>query len=217
MRIPASDRVFADRAAAGDELAEQIAARHPAAPLLVLGLPRGGVPVAAPVARRLGAPLDVLVVRKVGLPAQPELAVGAIAPGGVAVRNEMLPPGLLSEASFRELAMREQSELRRREQAFRAGRPPLQLRDQHVILVDDGLATGATMLAAIEAARAAGAASILAAAPVASEQASALVREAADAAEFLLVPPWLGAVGQFYERFAQVSDAEVLRLLQQDR
>jgi predicted phosphoribosyltransferase len=216
MHNPVPDRVFEDRAAAGDELAGQIAARHPVAPLLVLGLPRGGVPVAAPVARRLGAPLDVLVVRKVGLPGQPELAVGAIGPGGVAVRNEMLPPGLLDEERFRELAAREQAELRRREQAFRAGRPPLRLRDRHVILVDDGLATGATMLAAIAAARAAGAASILAAAPVASVQAGALVREAADATVFLLVPPWLGAVGQFYERFAQVSDAEVLRLLQQE-
>jgi predicted phosphoribosyltransferase len=206
-------QVFVDRVEAGRELAGAVVAHKPVPPLLVLALPRGGVPVAAEVARRLAAPLDVLVVRKVGMPGQPELAIGAIAAGGVTVRNGMLPQDLVDEATFQKLAAREMYELMRREQVYRAGRPPLQLAGTQVILVDDGLATGATMLAAIEAARQGGARRVIVAAPVASREAGALVRTAADEAVILLTPPWLGAIGEFYENFAQTTDAEVLRLL----
>jgi putative phosphoribosyl transferase len=208
-------RIFQDRDVAGSELAAAVAARKPTPPLVVLGLPRGGLPVAAPVAQRLSAPLDVLVVRKVGMPGQPELAIGAIAQGGVSVRNDMLPRGLVDDETFRRLAAREMAELQRREQAYRAGRPPLQLQGMHVVLVDDGLATGATMLAAIEAVRQGGAVAVMVAAPVASTEAAARIGKAADECVFLLVPPWLGAVGEFYEDFAQVSDAQVIRLLQE--
>jgi putative phosphoribosyl transferase len=206
---------FEDRAQAGRELAEAVAARKPAAPLLVLGLPRGGVPVAFEVARRLSAPLDVLVVRKVGLPGQPELAIGAIAAGGVQVRNEMLQQDLVSKEVFARLVRREMTDLRRREQAYRAGKPPLALRDAHVVLVDDGLATGATMLAAIQSARQGGARRVTIAVPVASREAAELVRAAADEVVILLTPPWLGAIGEFYEDFRQLQDGEVIRLLQE--
>ncbi|HWL63200.1 MAG TPA: phosphoribosyltransferase family protein [Steroidobacteraceae bacterium] len=215
MRTPASSSIpFRDRAAAGSELAELVATHCAHGPVLVLALPRGGVPVAAPVARRLAAPLDVLVVRKVGMPGQPELAIGAVAPGGVTVRNELLPDGLVDEATFAQLAAREIRELQRRERTYRQGRLALQLRDRHVVLVDDGLATGATMLAAIKAARLGGAASITVAVPVASIEATSLVRALADATLVLVTPSHLGAVGEFYERFGQVSDVEVVQLLQ---
>lgn len=208
-------RTFEDRESAGSDLAIAVAARKPRAPLLVLGLPRGGVPVAVPVARQLAAPLDVLVVRKVGMPGQPELAIGAVGPGGVAVRNQMLPRNLIDEKTFQRLAAQELDELQRRERTYRAGRPPLQLNDRQVVLVDDGIATGATMLAAIDAARAAGASSVMVAAPVASVEAAALMREAADDTVFLLVPPRLGSISEFYENFGQVGDAGVLHLLRE--
>lgn len=208
-------RSFVDRAQAGRELAEAMAARKPAAPLLVLALPRGGVPVAFEVARRLSAALDVLIVRKIGMPGQAELAIGAIASGGVTVRNEMLPREVVSEEIFGRLARREMVELRRREDSYRAGKPPLPLKDAHVLLVDDGLATGATMLAAIQAVRHGGARRVTVAVPVASQEAAALVRKAADEVVILLTPSWLGAIGEFYEDFTQVNDAEVIRLLQE--
>jgi putative phosphoribosyl transferase len=207
-------RTFTNRAQAGRELAAAVAATRPAAPLLVLGLPRGGVPVAFEIARQLAAPLDVLVVRKVGMPDQPELAIGAIAVGGVRVRNDMLPQGLVSDEAFERVARHEADELARREQAYRKGKPPLALRGAHVLLVDDGLATGATMLAAIEAARRGHARRVTVAVPVASHEAASRVRQAADEVVILLTPRWLGAIGEFYENFAQTSDAEVLRLLQ---
>ncbi len=206
-------QVFANRAQAGRELGEALAAHRLAPPLLVLGLPRGGVPVAFEVARRLSAPLDVLIVRKVGMPGQPELAIGAIAAGGVRVRNRLLPPQVVEDATFRRLAARELVELRRRERVYRSGRAPLQLKGAHVVLVDDGLATGATMLAAIEAARHRGARRVAVAVPVASREAGNLVRAVADEVVILLTPPWLGSIGEFYEDFAQLEDAEVIRLL----
>jgi predicted phosphoribosyltransferase len=204
---------FEDRAQAGRELADAVAARKPGAPLLVLGLPRGGVPVAFEVARRLAAPLDVLTVRKIGLPGQPELAIGAIATGGAQVRSDMLGQDLVSDEEFARLAAREMSELHRREKVYRAGRPPLRLRDVHAILVDDGLATGSTMLAAIQCARHGGALRVTVAVPVASREAAELVRAAADEVVILLTPPWLGAIGAFYDDFAQLTDDEVIRLL----
>jgi putative phosphoribosyl transferase len=207
-------RVFRDRILAGRELGAALTRRVFAAPPVVLGLPRGGVPVAFEVAAALHAPLDVMIVRKVGMPGQPELAVGAIASGNIVVRDpdtlRYLPDG---DAAFDALAARERVELERRERAYRAGRPPLELARRTVILVDDGVATGSTMLAAVRAARQAGAASIIAAAPVSSHQAAALLAAEVDAVEFLMVPPSLYAIGQWYEIFDQTPDAEVCRLL----
>lgn len=206
-------RVFRDRAAAGAELAAAVIARRLRAPVIVLGLPRGGVPVAFAVASALGAPLDVMVARKIGMPGEPELAIGAIAAGNVLVQEPHAAHRMLHGAAFAQLIEREQAELERRERAYRRGRPPLDLQDRTVVLVDDGLATGATMLAAIRAARAAGARRVVAAAPVASEQAAALAAEEADECVVLQAPPYLSSIGEWYERFEQLDDAEVLRLL----
>lgn len=207
--MTAAPDVFPDRTAAGEALADALATRWQGAPPLVLALPRGGVPVAEPIARRLHAPLDVLVVRKVGMPGQPELAIGAIATGGVVLRNAMVPAGLIDEHRFQALVEAEQRELQRREQRYRRGRGPLDLRDRDVLLVDDGLATGSTMLAAVDAARQAGARTVTVAVPVASREARALLRERADEVVVLHAPAWFGAVGAFYDDFPQVSDAEV--------
>jgi putative phosphoribosyl transferase len=207
-------RSFAGRLEAGEELAAELAKLKLAPPVHVLALPRGGVPVASPVARRLATPLDVLVVRKIGMPGQPELAIGAIATGGIVLHNEELPLQLVSDAAFERVVEQEREELQRRERLYRAGRPPLDLSDGSVILVDDGLATGSTMLAAIRAARALGARTVIVAVPVASTQAAALVRDEADRLVALYIPEWLGAIGQFYDSFGQTSDAEVLDYMQ---
>lgn len=206
-------RGFPDRTAAGRELGAALARRSYAAPPLVLGLPRGGVPVAWEVARALRAPLDVMIVRKVGMPGQPELAIGAIASGNIVVRDPDTLRFLPEDADFDALAARERIELERREHAFRGGRPPLALQGRSVILVDDGLATGSTMLAAVRAARQAGATTVIAAAPVASHEAVALLTPECDVVEFLLVPPSLDAIGLWYEDFTQTPDSEVQRLL----
>ena len=186
-------------------------------PVTVLGLPRGGVAVAAPVAKALHATLDVIVVRKVGFPDQPELAFGAIAPLNIVVREPRVADELseyddLHDAAFERAASEEQRELERREQLYRADLPPLDLSGRTAILVDDGLATGSTMLAAIRAARAMKAARIIVAAPVASPDAAALVATEADETVFLETPP-LFSIGQWYEEFAQLDDHEVCRLL----
>jgi putative phosphoribosyl transferase len=205
--------VFANRVAAGRALAEALAAQRPAEPLQILALPRGGVPVACEVARMLDAPLDVLIVRKIGMPGQPELAIGAIAIGGVVLRNDQLPHGLVGEHTFQQLVERERTELARRERTYRAGLPPLDLQNRTAVLVDDGLATGATMLAAIRAARGAGAKSVVVAVPVASTEADLLVRAAADQTVVLLKPEYLQAIGLYYEQFPQLEDSEVIELL----
>ncbi|MBM5810697.1 MAG: phosphoribosyltransferase [Gammaproteobacteria bacterium] len=207
--------VFADRRTAGIRLAERLAARRLPEPQIVLGLPRGGVPVAAEVARRLGAPLDVIVVRKVGMPGQEEFAIGAIAFGGIVVREpgvEHYLDGL--PVSFETLVVRQQQELERRERAYRSGRPPAELAGRTAVLVDDGLATGTTMLAAVRAARQGGAARIIAAAPVGTSEARERVEREADEVILLAEPPGFMAVGQFYLRFEQVADEEVIRLLE---
>ena len=210
-------RIFAGRSEAGEELALELAKLKLAPPVHVLGLPRGGVPVAAPVAQRLSAPLDVLVVRKIGMPGQPELAIGAIAAGGVVVHNAELPAHLVSESAFGHVVAREREELQRRERVYRKGLPPLDLRAGSVVLVDDGLATGSTMLAAIRAARALGARTVIVAVPVASMQAAELVEAEADHLVTLCIPPWLASIGQFYEHFEQTTDAEVLDCLREQR
>lgn len=208
------DHIFRDRIAAGVELASLVAEQGLRPPILVLGLPRGGVPVAYEVARALSAPLDVMVVRKIGMPGQPEYAIGAIAPGDILVH----PSGSLSDwfgrdRTFEELVRRERQELERRERVYRGGLPPLRLEQQTVVLVDDGLATGYTMLAAVRAARKAGAATVICAAPVGSIEAAALVGAEADDVLIVETPPDFFGLSEWYERFEQLEDAEVNRLL----
>jgi predicted phosphoribosyltransferase len=206
---------FTNRKAAGVELARALKQRKLQPPLTVLGLPRGGVPVAYEVARALGAPLDVIVVRKIGMPGQPEFAIGAIAPGGIIVREPDPSAGFGNpDPHFDRLVLREQRELARREHEYRAGGLPLDLRGKTTVLVDDGLATGATMLAAIRAARRAGAARVIVAAPVASTEAATLTSQNADGTVFLETSADLASISQWYADFAQVTDAEVRALLE---
>jgi putative phosphoribosyl transferase len=211
-------RPFFDRRSAGHELAQALEVRKLPAVPLVLGLPRGGVPVAYEVAHALHAPLDVLIVRKIGAPYQPELAIGAIASGGIVVREQEtgFDTGV-PDAEFEQLLRQERVELERREQVYRQGRAALELQAKNIILVDDGLATGTTMLAAVRAVRAAGAASIIVAAPVASTDAVALLRGAADQLIVLQTPSQFLSVGQWYQRFEQTTDAEVKELLAEQR
>jgi len=211
-------RVFPDRAAAGAALAREMQPRPLQKPVLVLALPRGGVPVAYEVARALDAPLDVLLVRKVGMPGQPELAIGAVASGDIVVHERTIEqeiPGIAE--AFERIAAQERRELLRREQVYRSGVGPLQLQGKTVVLVDDGLATGSTMLAAVRAARAAGAAAIVVAAPVASPQAAQLLAAEADELVILQIPAMLFAIGEWYERFEQLEDAEVCQLVELHR
>lgn len=180
----------------------------------MLGLPRGGVPVAAEVARALGAPLDVCVVRKLGVPGQEELAMGALGPGGVRVLNEDVLAALgLTEGALAQSAEREAAELARRERRYRAGRPPLAVAGRTVILVDDGIATGSTMLAAVRALRHLGPAAIVVAVPVAPPSALAELEAEADAVVCPLREEALFAIGAWYEDFRQTSDEEVLACL----
>lgn len=211
-------RIFEDRAAAGAALARELQRRVLRPPVLVLGLPRGGVAVAHEVARMLHAPLDVMLVRKIGMPGQPELAIGAIASGGVVVHEphmkEEFPD---SDPIFNRLVEAQRMELERRERVYRAGLAPLEIKEKTVILVDDGLATGSTMLAAVRAAHRAGAAAIIVAAPVASRDAAKLVRAEAEATVILETPTTFLAIGEWYRNFEQLDDAEVCRLLRLSR
>jgi len=213
VHTPLESNGFVDRTAAGRALAVAVEKLRLRRPIIVLALPRGGVPVAYEVALALRAPLDVLVVRKIGMPGQPEFAIGAIASGGIIVREPDTVGHPALDTRFEQLARRELAELERRERAYRRGLPPLDLRGQSVVLVDDGLATGATMLAAVRAARAAGAAFVVVAAPVASDEAAATVGAEADQIAILQVPPLLFAIGAWYRDFEQLDDADVCRLL----
>jgi predicted phosphoribosyltransferase len=182
--------------------------------VIVLGLPRGGVPVAFEVAQRLGAPLDVFVVRKLGVPGFEELAAGAIASGGVRVLNEDVVRALPNaEQAIESVTARETAELERREQKYRDGRPAPELRDRIVILVDDGLATGATMRAAVKALRHSGTAKIVVAVPVGPPDTCREVEHEADETVCLSTPEFFQAVGQYYEDFSQTTDEEVRELL----
>jgi len=207
-----SERIFPDRASAGAALGRELQRRRLRPPLLVLGLPRGGVPVAYEVAQVLKAPLDVMLVRKIGMPGWPELAIGAVASGNILVRKPPLEMDIPAEA-FEQLAEEQRRELVRRERVYRGDRPPLELKGKTVILVDDGLATGSTMLAAVRAARKADAASIVVAAPVASRQATDLLGTEADSVVILQTPEMLFAIGEWYQDFEQLEDDEVTRLL----
>jgi putative phosphoribosyl transferase len=203
---------YRDRAAAGEVLADQLTSYAGRDDVTVLGLVRGGVPVAAVVARRLAASLDVLVVRKLGVPGAEEVAFGALGPGGVMVRNEEIA-SQLSPAKVRMVQRQEISELHRREKVYRAGRPPLALAGRTAILVDDGLATGATARAAVSVTRLLGAASVVLAVPVAAPDALHRLRNVADEVVCPLAPREFGAVSRYYERFGQVADDEVVALL----
>lgn len=206
--------IYRDRRDAGRSLARALEGRRWHGEPLVLALPRGGVPVAYEVADALDAPLDVLTVRKLGAPGHEELALGAIASGGAQVLNEDLIAQLhVSGAAIDAVIERETSELRRRERSYRAGRAPLELDGLSVVLVDDGLATGATMSAAVQAARSLGAAEIVIAVPVGPPD--TLERLACEADEVVCPEPRrdLSSVGQWFADFSQTSDDEVKRLL----
>lgn len=205
---------FADRVEAGRALGGALRGRWGQDPPLVLGLPRGGVPVAAQVAAALGAPLDVLVVRKLGLPIHPELAMGAIASGGIRVLNrQVLGAFAISDDVVEQVARVELVELARRERAFRGDRPRPALTGRTVVLVDDGLATGATVRAAVQAVRSAGPQSVVVAVPVGAPAAVRLVADVADDVVCLHAPSGFHAVGSCYGDFAQTTDDEVRRLL----
>lgn len=207
---------YHDRRSAGRALAAHVRAYAGENPVVV-ALPRGGVPVAFEVARALGAPLDVLAVRKLGAPGNPELAVGAIAEGGTTVidqrfaRRTGMTPALLDET-----IARESRELERRVACYRAGRPAPQVRGRTVIVVDDGVATGLTDLAAVRALRRAGAARIVVAVPVGAADSLAVLAGEADEVVCPLVPADLYGVGRWYEDFASTEDDEVLALLATD-
>ena len=206
---------FRDRAEAGRLLGERLARRLEPGAVVVLGLPRGGVPVARQVARALGAPLDVFLVRKLGFPGQPELAMGAIASGGVRVLNEDIVRELrLDEQLIDRVAAREGEELARRELVYRGERPPLDLRGKAVVVVDDGLATGATMRAAVETVQTREPKAVVVAVPTASGHSVRELRGRVDDVVALIEPEPFHAVGLWYEDFREVSDDQVRQFLQ---
>ncbi len=210
------EHAFPNRTEAGRRLAEKLVKYAGRDDVIVLGLPRGGVPVAFEVAQRLGAPLDVFVVRKLGVPGFEELAAGAIASGGVRVLNEDVTRAIPhADEMIEAVTVRETAELERREQIYREGRPSPELRDRVVILVDDGLATGATMRAAVKALRQQGAAKIVVAVPVGPPDTCREIEQEADETICLSTPPFFQAVGQYYEDFSQTSDEDVRELLSQ--
>ena len=211
---------FSDRVAAGRSLAqalEHLCRPEPGRPepgLVVLGLPRGGVPVAAQVARRLRAPLDVVVVRKLGLPWQPELAMGAVGEGGVVVRNEaVLRRAGVEEADLAAAVERESAEVERRAARWRRGRARSPVDGRTALVVDDGLATGATARAALQVLRASGARRVVLAVPVAPAQAIAELRRDADEVVALQAPRRFRSVSAYYDDFSPTSEEEVVALL----
>lgn len=211
---PDRTAIFVDRAAAGRTLAAALVAYRDRPEVIVLGLPRGGVPVAFETASALRAPLDVFMVRKVGVPGHEELAMGAIASGGAQVRNEVVVQELgISAEQFAQAAAREQVELARREARYRDGRPAPPLHGRTVILIDDGLATGSTMRAAVLAVRQEQPARIVVAVPVAPADTCAALRMVADEVVCLRTPAEFIAVGFWYDDFSQTTDEEVRDLL----
>jgi putative phosphoribosyl transferase len=210
--------IFANRREAGKSLAWRLEKYSGRNDVVVLAVPRGGVPVAFEIAEALHAPLDVFVLRKLGAPRQPELAVGAIAPGGVRVLDRRTLRALsIRPSQLEAITAREQEELQRREIAYRGDHPPLSVTGKTVILVDDGVATGASLFAGIHALRALGPAKIVVAIPLAPS--NVCNRLAFEVEEIVCVatPEPFGAVGQFYDDFSPVEDEEVLALLARSR
>ena len=211
------DLPFRNRIEAGQLLASELRRHKLPANTVILALPRGGVPVGFAIAQALHLPLDVVIARKLGVPWQPELAMGAIAGESLELDDELIRDLRIPASEVDAIVARERSELERREKLYRGGRPARDLRGQTVVLVDDGLATGSTMLAAARSVRGLGPASLRIAVPVGSEQACQLVESECDECICLAIPRPFSAVGQWYEDFRQVSDAEVRDLLEQSQ
>ena len=207
--------MFRDRKDAGEHLAAQLLhlkGRNP----VVLALPRGGVAIGSEIARRLGAPLDIVLVRKIGVPWQPELALGAVADGGrpeIFIDERMREALAIPEDYVREETARQLAEIERRRQSYCAGRPPVEIGGRTAIVVDDGIATGATMRVALRAVRRQGPAWLVLAAPVAAAETLAALAGEADESVSIAAPQGLGAIGFYYEDFHQMSDDEVTALL----
>lgn len=214
-----ADRRFADRNQAGRQLAELLVQRLTGVrttDVVVLGLPRGGVPVAFEVAQALRAPLDVIVVRKLGVPGQPELAMGAVGEDDVVVLNlPVIGTARVSQDELAEVRDAESAQVRRRTALLRENRTPVPIAGRTVVVVDDGMATGSTAQAACQVARARGAAEVILAVPVAAADAARRLRSVADEVVCLQTPQWFAAVGQWYDDFRPVSDDEVVALLAQ--
>lgn len=208
---------FADRRSAGAQLGRMVAQLQPSSPV-VLGLPRGGVPVAFEVSRQVGCPMDVLVVRKVGLPYQRELAMGSIGEGGVVVRNEeVIRLGGIDDEAFDSAVRAERRELRRRVEMYRSEAHAVDLEGRTAIVVDDGLATGSTARAAIEVVKARDTAGVWLAVPVAPRDTAEEMERLADRVVVLETPRRFGAVGAWYQDFSQTTDDEVRSLLSESR
>lgn len=208
--------LFDDRRDAGVALAAELTRYRGRDDVVVLALPRGGVPVAYEVARALGTPLDVMIVRKLGVPGQEELALGALASGGVRIINHGIVRALaIGEDDIEAVARREQHEIERRERTYRGDRPPPELADRVVIVIDDGIATGATMRAAVAALRQHRPTRLIVAVPTASTEACEHLRREADEVVCLATPEPYMAVGRWYRHFDQTSDEEVRTLLVQ--
>lgn len=208
------EAIFRDRHDAGRTLGRELHDYADRPDVLMVGLPRGGVPVAAEAADRLHAPLDVMIVRKLGVPGREELAFGAVASGGAIVLNEELVRQLnIPQATIDKVVDRERREVESRERLFRGDRPPLDLADRTVILVDDGIAAGATMRAAVRLARQLKASNVVVAAPVAAPQAVEMLWDIADRVVCPNMPWTFQAVGQWFANFEQTSDEQVRRIL----
>ena len=205
---------FLDRRDAGRQLALKLGKYADRKDVILLALPRGGVPVAYEVVNILKAPLDVFIVRKLGLPGKEELAIGAIASGGTRILNEDIVRALhIDRSTIDEITERERLELQRRERQYRGNRPAPEVRGCTVILVDDGLATGASMMAAVHALRTRQPAQIVVAVPVAAPQAIRLLQSKVDEAVSVIAPEFFEGVGKWYEDFSQTTDEEVQSLL----
>ncbi|MHC8309491.1 phosphoribosyltransferase [Pseudomonas sp. GT1P32] len=211
---PSSTTILQDRTDAGRRLVAPLLKYAHRPDVIVLALPRGGVPVAYEVATALDVRLDLMLVRKLGVPTHQELAMGAIASGGIQILNEhALRAHPIDQTTFEAVVARETRELLRREQAYRGTRAPVQLKDQVVILIDDGLATGASMRAAIHAVRAQAPAHIVVAVPVAPVETAEALRGEVDELVCPITADWFMSIGHWYVDFSQTADAEVIRLL----